>query len=78
LAEHGSYESVIPEYHPTSLDNYPYLGPKWVSLKQAIMDLGDDVEEDVCRVCRLEAHEENPMVHPCRCSGSVRWVHPDW
>lgn len=42
------------------------------------MDIGDDVEEDVCRVCRLEADEENPMVHPCRCSGSVRWVHPDW
>jgi E3 ubiquitin-protein ligase DOA10 len=33
---------------------------------------------DVCRVCRLEADEFNPMVYPCKCSGSVRYVHPDW
>jgi E3 ubiquitin-protein ligase DOA10 len=33
---------------------------------------------DVCRVCRVEAEEDNPMVHPCKCSGSVKFVHADW
>ncbi|WVR09207.1 hypothetical protein IAU60_006269 [Kwoniella sp. DSM 27419] len=34
-------------------------------------------EEDVCRVCRVEGDDADPLVHPCRCSGSVRFVHPD-
>lgn len=33
---------------------------------------------DVCRVCRLEGDEEMPLIYPCKCSGSVRYVHPDW
>ncbi|WWD21007.1 hypothetical protein CI109_105488 [Kwoniella shandongensis] len=34
-------------------------------------------EGDVCRVCRVEGDEENPLIYPCKCSGSVRFVHPD-
>lgn len=33
---------------------------------------------DVCRVCRTEAEEGKPLIHPCKCSGSVRYVHSDW
>ncbi len=33
---------------------------------------------DVCRVCRVEGDEEAPLIYPCKCSGSVRFVHPDW
>nr|XP_018259002.1 uncharacterized protein I303_08544 [Kwoniella dejecticola CBS 10117]OBR81160.1 hypothetical protein I303_08544 [Kwoniella dejecticola CBS 10117] len=34
-------------------------------------------EEDVCRVCRVEGDEADPLIYPCKCSGSVRFVHPD-
>ncbi|KAJ1769577.1 hypothetical protein LPJ74_003939 [Coemansia sp. RSA 1843] len=30
-----------------------------------------------CRVCRGEATAEEPLFHPCRCSGSIRYVHQD-
>lgn len=36
---------------------------------------GEDEQEDVCRVCRSGA-ESGPLSHPCRCSGSMRCVHP--
>ncbi|WWC91366.1 uncharacterized protein L201_006309 [Kwoniella dendrophila CBS 6074] len=36
-----------------------------------------DEEEDVCRVCRVEGDEADPLIHPCKCSGSVKFVHPD-
>ncbi|KIS00118.1 E3 ubiquitin-protein ligase MARCH6 [Cryptococcus deuterogattii 2001/935-1] len=36
-----------------------------------------DEEGDVCRVCRLGEEPDNPLVYPCKCSGSVRFVHPD-
>ncbi|GMK59202.1 hypothetical protein CspeluHIS016_0702170 [Cutaneotrichosporon spelunceum] len=36
-----------------------------------------DEEGDLCRVCRTEAEESKPLIYPCKCSGSVRYVHSD-
>ncbi|BEI83081.1 hypothetical protein CcaverHIS002_0309490 [Cutaneotrichosporon cavernicola] len=36
-----------------------------------------DDEGDLCRVCRTEAEESKPLIYPCKCSGSVRYVHSD-
>ncbi|KAI8800679.1 RING-variant domain-containing protein [Cladochytrium replicatum] len=35
----------------------------------------DDVE--ICRVCRSGATPEQPLFHPCKCSGSMKFVHQD-
>lgn len=32
----------------------------------------------ICRVCRTEAEPDHPLFHPCKCSGSIRYVHSDW
>ncbi|XP_040188683.1 E3 ubiquitin-protein ligase MARCHF1 isoform X2 [Rana temporaria] len=34
---------------------------------------GDDLE--VCRICHCEGDEENPLITPCRCTGTLRFVH---
>ncbi|ORX59731.1 hypothetical protein DM01DRAFT_1301140 [Hesseltinella vesiculosa] len=31
----------------------------------------------ICRVCRCEGTEQQPLYHPCKCSGSIRHVHQD-
>lgn len=36
-----------------------------------------DEDGDVCRVCRVEGDADMPLIHPCKCSGSVRYVHSD-
>lgn len=33
---------------------------------------------DFCRVCRSESTPDHPLYHPCKCSGSIRFVHEDW
>lgn len=33
----------------------------------------DDVEN--CRICRGEGTKEEPLFYPCKCSGSIKWVH---
>ncbi|CAH2300552.1 E3 ubiquitin- ligase MARCH1 isoform X2 [Pelobates cultripes] len=33
----------------------------------------DDLE--VCRICHCEGDEENPLIAPCRCTGTLRFVH---
>lgn len=38
----------------------------------------DNESEDVfCRVCRCKGTLENPLRHPCKCKGSVKWIHEE-
>jgi len=30
---------------------------------------------DYCRICRGEASDEQPLFYPCKCSGSIKYVH---
>ncbi|KAM7189241.1 putative E3 ubiquitin ligase SUD1 [Naviculisporaceae sp. PSN 640] len=41
---------------------------------------GPDVspyEPDTCRICRGEGSAEEPLFYPCKCSGSIKYVHQD-
>ena len=32
-------------------------------------------DADTCRICRGEESEEEPLFYPCKCSGSIKFVH---
>ncbi|KAI4187338.1 MAG: hypothetical protein L6R41_002880 [Letrouitia leprolyta] len=32
-------------------------------------------DPDTCRICRAEASDEEPLFYPCKCSGSIKFVH---
>ncbi|RKP14029.1 hypothetical protein BJ684DRAFT_19530 [Piptocephalis cylindrospora] len=32
---------------------------------------------EICRVCRCEGTLDQPLFYPCRCSGSIKYVHTD-
>ncbi|GAA5799389.1 hypothetical protein HPULCUR_004804 [Helicostylum pulchrum] len=34
-------------------------------------------DEEICRVCRSESTPDHQLYHPCKCSGSIRFVHED-
>ncbi|RPB02050.1 hypothetical protein L873DRAFT_1674372 [Choiromyces venosus 120613-1] len=34
-------------------------------------------EPDHCRICRSEGSREEPLFYPCKCSGSIKFVHQD-
>ena len=34
-------------------------------------------DQDTCRICRGEGLIEEPLFHPCKCSGSIKFVHQD-
>lgn len=41
---------------------------------------GDDKhagEGDTCRICRSEGSSHEPLFYPCKCSGSIKFVHQD-
>ncbi|KAJ1719464.1 hypothetical protein LPJ53_005778, partial [Coemansia erecta] len=35
----------------------------------------EEPEVPICRVCRSEGTAEEPLFYPCRCSGSIKYVH---
>ncbi|KAK0121968.1 hypothetical protein ONS95_010239 [Cadophora gregata] len=34
-------------------------------------------DADTCRICRAEGSDAEPLFHPCKCSGSIKFVHQD-
>ncbi|KAF2224357.1 hypothetical protein BDZ85DRAFT_234765 [Elsinoe ampelina] len=36
-----------------------------------------DFDKDTCRICRSEGTAEEPLFHPCKCSGSIKHVHQE-
>ncbi|KAI1469510.1 uncharacterized protein F4812DRAFT_423416 [Daldinia caldariorum] len=37
----------------------------------------DSIDPDTCRICRGEGTVEEPLFYPCKCSGSIKYVHQD-
>ncbi|KAK6348424.1 hypothetical protein TWF718_006219 [Orbilia javanica] len=35
------------------------------------------LSDETCRICRSEGTAEEPLYHPCKCSGSIKYVHQD-
>ncbi|KNC99656.1 uncharacterized protein SPPG_09243 [Spizellomyces punctatus DAOM BR117] len=38
---------------------------------------GDEEEVEICRVCRCPSTPDQPLYYPCKCSGSMKYVHQD-
>ncbi|KAL2752949.1 hypothetical protein ACRALDRAFT_1083479 [Sodiomyces alcalophilus JCM 7366] len=38
---------------------------------------GAGVDPDTCRICRGEGTDDEPLFYPCKCSGSIKYVHQD-
>ncbi|KAJ7708893.1 hypothetical protein B0H17DRAFT_1174191 [Mycena rosella] len=34
-------------------------------------------EQDTCRICSAPAEAEQPLFYPCKCSGTIRYIHQD-
>jgi len=35
------------------------------------------IEEKCCRICLSEEEPGNPIISPCNCTGSVKYIHLD-
>ena len=60
---------TLPDLPPAIQDNTP----KTLSVEDKSSEDGGDS----CRICRGEASDEQPLFYPCKCSGSIRFVHQE-
>ncbi|CRK11446.1 hypothetical protein BN1723_000875 [Verticillium longisporum] len=37
----------------------------------------NNLDPDTCRICRGEATPDEPLFYPCKCSGSIKYVHQE-
>lgn len=49
--------------------NDPMLDASWKRKQNSVEDA------DTCRICRGEGSKEEPLFYPCKCSGSIKFVH---
>ncbi|KAJ4356988.1 hypothetical protein N0V95_002860 [Ascochyta clinopodiicola] len=40
-------------------------------------NMADKDEADTCRICRGEGTDDEPLFYPCKCSGSIKYVHQE-
>ncbi|KAJ4391670.1 hypothetical protein N0V93_005289 [Gnomoniopsis smithogilvyi] len=53
-----------------------YPAPSKASSAQA-QDTSSQTDADTCRICRGEGTTDEPLFYPCKCSGSIKYVHQD-
>ncbi|PPQ69487.1 hypothetical protein CVT26_002833, partial [Gymnopilus dilepis] len=41
------------------------------------MSMQEAEEQDTCRICSAPAEPDQPLFHPCKCSGTIRYIHQD-
>jgi E3 ubiquitin-protein ligase DOA10 len=34
-----------------------------------------EIDEPMCRICLCEEEPDNPIISPCKCTGSVQYIH---
>ncbi|KAJ5657826.1 uncharacterized protein N7484_001475 [Penicillium longicatenatum] len=63
------------------MDANPFRNPAGLSFPDLMNDPAFDERDkgiedmDTCRICHGEATEEEPLFYPCKCSGSIKFVH---
>eukprot|EP01043_Picozoa_sp_COSAG02_P071196 COSAG02_NODE_12911_length_1473_cov_1.591703_1_plen_307_part_01 len=79
LAEEAADQSPEPKPQPQPQPQpEPEPEPEPETEARAVAEQhSSDEEEPVCRICRMEAEEDWPLFFPCKCSGSIKWVHQD-
>ncbi|KAM7015116.1 E3 ubiquitin-protein ligase MARCHF7 [Tautogolabrus adspersus] len=46
--------------------------------ERLLLEESDEEEGDLCRICQMgEESNSNPLIQPCRCTGSLQHVHQD-
>lgn len=66
----GTSAAAPPDSVPDIM-NDPAYDPN-----SAASDKASD-DPDTCRICRGEGTREEPLFYPCKCSGSIKFVHQD-
>jgi E3 ubiquitin-protein ligase MARCH6 len=61
---------AAPHRHHSRGNLNPPEGARWRSSD-------NNADPDTCRICRGEATQDEPLFYPCKCSGSIKYVHQD-
>ena len=66
-----------PEYDPLG-DAPPYARRRHSPTRSAHRETAaQNADPDTCRICRGESTPDEPLFYPCKCSGSIKYVHQD-
>ncbi|KAI0015023.1 hypothetical protein F4780DRAFT_773816 [Xylariomycetidae sp. FL0641] len=52
-------------------------GPAPAGAARSLGNGSASLDPDTCRICRGEATADEPLFYPCKCSGSIKYVHQD-
>jgi len=72
----ASFPDLDPDHDSGNHVTFEDLSRKDTATSKAISEPGS-VDNPTCRICRSEGTPEEPLFHPCKCSGSIQYVHQE-
>lgn len=77
----GSWQDTDSEDDDEEAEDEVYAGAQQMrraSTNGHLSDSESTTAENVCRICRCGPEPGQPLYHPCKCAGSIRYCHQDW
>ena len=72
LQTKGSYCSVDNMHRSPSIMSKKLMSSRYSSV--TVSECGTDMCS-TCRICQMPGDDHDPLISPCRCAGSLRYVH---
>lgn len=77
FGDYVEFDGPLP-HHDEPLGDVPFedLSRKDTIESKAASEPNSE-SHPTCRICRSEGSPEEPLFHPCKCSGSIQHVHQE-
>ena len=76
----GALPDPPPPSEPPDIMNDAAFNPPQTERRDTLSSKaseGGSERVDTCRICRSEATPDEPLFYPCKCSGSIKFVHQE-
>ena len=70
-------EAPTPAPPQPDIMNDAAFNPPQPSRRNTTSSEGGSERTDTCRICRSEGTPDEPLFYPCKCSGSIKFVHQE-
>ena len=76
--EEEKEKEILSLKYNSDMKKRNYITPEKIILEEKPKNISSNSNSKICRICYLEEDtDKNPLIQPCSCSGSLKYIHLD-
>lgn len=68
-------QEALSTHHPHTISCRPLSESSSIAQLSIASSLANDPNAPMCKICHLNAKDLDPLITPCRCAGTMRYIH---